>query len=158
MVANLPFGVTEVADTVRLALAPVFLLSGIGAFLNVCASRLSRIVDRSRDLERLLDGSHGQEHERWLREIRIIDQRMSYVSSAITFAVLSGVMTCLVVALLFGAAFADMHIGGAIALLFIAAMVAIAMSFSVFLIETRLGARSVRIPREVLNHSDLDKL
>ena len=38
--------VSEVADVVRVAVAPVFLLSGIGAFLNVCASRLSRIVDR----------------------------------------------------------------------------------------------------------------
>ena len=40
---------TTVADTVRLAVAPVFLLTGIGAFLNVCATRLSRIVDRSRE-------------------------------------------------------------------------------------------------------------
>ena len=38
--------VNTVAEIVRLALAPVFLLSGIGAFLNVLASRLSRIVDR----------------------------------------------------------------------------------------------------------------
>jgi hypothetical protein len=39
--------VNTVAEIVRLALAPVFLLSGIGAFLNLLASRLSRIVDRS---------------------------------------------------------------------------------------------------------------
>ena len=43
--------VNTVAEIVRLALAPVFLLSGIGAFLNVLASRLSRIVDRSRQVE-----------------------------------------------------------------------------------------------------------
>ena len=43
--------VNTVAEIVRLALAPVFLLSGIGAFLNVLASRLSRIVDRSREIE-----------------------------------------------------------------------------------------------------------
>ena len=46
--------VNTVAEIVRLALAPVFLLSGIGAFLNVLASRLSRIVDRSRDIEPML--------------------------------------------------------------------------------------------------------
>ena len=44
--------VNTVAEIVRLALAPVFLLSGIGAFLNVLASRLSRIVDRSREVGR----------------------------------------------------------------------------------------------------------
>ena len=37
--------VDVVGEIVRNAVAPVFLLSGIGAFLNVCASRLSRIVD-----------------------------------------------------------------------------------------------------------------
>ena len=43
--------VDVVGEIVRNAVAPVFLLSGIGAFLNVCASRLSRIVDRSRNVE-----------------------------------------------------------------------------------------------------------
>ena len=51
--------VNTVAEIVRLALAPVFLLSGIGAFLNVLAARLSRIVDRSRDIEPRLLASRG---------------------------------------------------------------------------------------------------
>ena len=56
--------VNTVAEIVRLALAPVFLLSGIGAFVNVLASRLSRIVDRSRDIEPRLLASRGREHDR----------------------------------------------------------------------------------------------
>ena len=43
-----PTSVTTVAQIIQLAVAPVFLLAGIGAFLNVCAGRLSRIVDRAR--------------------------------------------------------------------------------------------------------------
>ena len=43
--------VSQVAQTIQLAVAPIFLLAGVGAFLNVCAGRLSRIVDRARDLE-----------------------------------------------------------------------------------------------------------
>ena len=38
-----------VADIIRTAVAPVFLLAGIGAFLNVCALRMARIVDRARE-------------------------------------------------------------------------------------------------------------
>ena len=37
--------VSQVAQTIQLAVAPVFLLAGIGAFLNVCASRLARTGD-----------------------------------------------------------------------------------------------------------------
>ena len=63
--------VNTVAEIVRLALAPVFLLSGIGAFLNVLASRLSRIVDRSREIEPRLLASRGTEHDRWIGELQI---------------------------------------------------------------------------------------
>ena len=146
------FTVSTVADTVRLALAPVFLLSGIGAFLNVLASRLSRIVDRSRDVEPKLLSSRGREHDRWLHEIHILDRRMSLVSSAISFSVLSAVLTCVVVALLFAASVADIHVGTAIAVLFIATMIAVAIGFGIFLVETRLGAKAVRVRSELLKH------
>lgn len=144
--------VTTVADTVRLAVAPVFLLSGIGAFLNVCASRLSRIVDRSRDVEPKLLGSVGGEHDRWLGELHILDRRMLLVGWAITLSVLSAVLTSIVVCLLFAATFVQAHLGIAIALLFVAAMVSIAVSFAIFLLETRLGARAVRVRSDLLQH------
>src|SRR5437763_17017551 len=81
--------VTTVAEIVRLAVAPVFLLSGIGAFLHVCASRLSRIIDRSRAVEPRLLESRGAEHDRWLGELRVLDRRMSLVGWAISVSVLS---------------------------------------------------------------------
>jgi hypothetical protein len=144
--------VTTVAEIVRLALAPVFLLSGIGAFLNVCASRLSRIVDRSREIEPLLLGSRGAEHDRWIGELRILDRRMNLVSWATGLSVFSALLTCLVVALLFAASLTRTHFGTAIAWLFIASMLTIGAGFAVFLFETRLGARAVRVRSELLQH------
>lgn len=144
--------VTTVAEIVRLALAPVFLLSGIGAFLNVCAARLSRIVDRSRDIEPMLLASRGEEHDRWLAELGILDRRMHLVSWATALSVLSALLTCLVVALLFAATLTRTQFGTAIALLFIASMVTIGTGFAVFLLETRLGARQVRVRSELLQH------
>lgn len=146
------FSVTTVAEIVRLAVAPVFLLSGIGAFLNVCANRLSRIVDRSRAVEPMLLDSRGREHDRWLQEIHVIDRRMALVSWAISLSVLSAVLICLVVSLLFAASLTNMHFGTAIALLFIGSMVSIGVAFAVFLFETRLGSRAVRVRSELLQH------
>jgi len=145
--------VTTVAEIVRLAVAPVFLLSGIGAFLNVCASRLSRIVDRSRDIEPRLLESRGEEHDRWLGELRIIDRRMNLVSWAISLSVISAVLICTVVVLLFGASLSPLPVGTAIAWLFIGSMVTIGAGFAVFLVETRLGSRSVRVRSELLQHT-----
>jgi hypothetical protein len=36
----------SVAHIIQLALTPIFLLSGIGALLNVFATRLARVADR----------------------------------------------------------------------------------------------------------------
>src|SRR5689334_13909078 len=152
MEAPLAISVMAVADTVRLALAPVFLLSGIGAFLNVCVGRLSRIVDRSRQIEPVLLASRGAEHDRWINELRVLDRRMHLVSWVTALSVLSALLTCLVVVLLFAASITQMHFGTAIALLFIAAMLSIGGGFALFLFETQVGARAVRVRSDLLRH------
>ena len=143
---------TQVAHTIQLAVAPIFLLAGVGAFLNVCAGRLSRIVDRSRDLEPLVLESRGDEHDRLVAQMRILDRRMALVSRAIFLAVLSAILTCAVVVLLFATGLTGLSFGTPIAILFIATMVAIGAGFFVFLIETRLGARAVRVSSDILQH------
>lgn len=144
--------VDVVGEIVRNAVAPVFLLSGIGAFLNVCASRLSRILDRSREIEPRLLESRGAEHDRWVGELKILDRRMSFVSWAIFLSVFSAVLICLVVSLLFAASLTNRHYGTVIALLFIASMLSIGAGFTVFLAETWVGSRAVRVRSELLRH------
>ena len=97
MFPNTPASAATVAQIIQLAVAPVFLFAGIGAFLNVCTGRLSRIVDRAREIEPLLLSSRGTEHDRWLNELRILDRRMVLVSRAIFLSVLAAVLTCSVV-------------------------------------------------------------
>ena len=155
MIPTLPASetaVSEVAEIIQLAVAPVFLLAGIGAFLNVCASRLARIVDRARQVEPRLLASRGAEHDRLQGELRILDRRVALVSRAIFLSVLSAVLTCAVVILLFAGSLLKAEFGTSIALLFIATMVAIGLGFSVFLLETRVASRAVRIRHEVLDH------
>jgi hypothetical protein len=145
--------VNTVAEIVRLALAPVFLLSGIGAFLNVLASRLSRIVDRTRDIEPMLLASRGAEHDRWIAAMKILDRRMSLISWATGLAVTSAILTCLVVILLFAANIIRTRLGTEIAWLFIGSMVAIGAGFAVFLLETTIAGRAVRVRSELLQHT-----
>ena len=144
--------VAQIADIIQSALGPVFLLAGIGAFLNVCAGRLSRIVDRARDIEPLLLKSRESEHDRYLREIRVLDRRMALVGRAIWLAVLAAVLICLVVVLLFAGTLVSGHFGTAIAVLFMACMVLLGSGFAVFLVETQVGARAVRVRNALLEH------
>ena len=145
--------VNTVAEIVRLALAPVFLLSGVGAFLNVLAARLSRIVDRSREVGSIVLVSRGEEHDRSVNDLKILDRRMSLINWATGLSVSSAILTCLVVVLLFAASVIHPRIGNAIALLFMASMLTIGAGFAVFLAETTVAARAVRVRSELLQHT-----
>jgi methylthioribose-1-phosphate isomerase len=144
--------VADVAAIIQSVLAPVFLLAGIGAFLNACTGRLARIVDRTRDIEPDLLASRGDEHERLLAEMRTLDRRILLVGRAIWLSVVAAGLTCLVVVLLFAGTLVSGHFGTAIAVLFIASMVALGAAFAVFLIETRLGTNAVRVRTAILEH------
>jgi hypothetical protein len=145
--------VRAVAGIIQLVVAPVFLLSGIGAFLNVCATRISRIVDRSRAIEPVLLQSKGSEHRRCLAELKMLDRRLNLVSSAIFVSVLSAVLICIIVALLFAATLFEPDFGRAIAWLFIGSTVAVGIGFAIFLLETRLATHALRIRPELLAHT-----
>ena len=148
-----PEDASMVGRIIGQAVAPVFLLAGIGAFLNTLTGRLARIVDRGRAIEpRLLD-SIGNEHDRLLVEINTVDRRMRLVSWAITMTVTSAVLVCAVVGLLFGAALIELQAGTAIALMFIGAMATLALGFFIFLIETRVAARAIRVRPALLTHA-----
>src|SRR5947209_4324048 len=150
--ASPDMSVNTVAEIVRLALAPVFLLSGIGAFVNVLAARLSRIVDRSRQIEPLLLRSRGAEHDRWIADLKVLDRRMWLINWATGLSVTSAMLTCLVVVLLFAANLKGTRLGTEIAWLFMISMLTIGAGFGIFLLETMLAARAVRIRSEILQH------
>ena len=155
MSAGLPqpsIQLTQLAQIIQLAVAPVFLLAGLGAFLNVCAGRLARIVDRARNLEPRILASRGSEHDRLIKEVRLLDRRTRIVNHAIFCTVLAALLISGVVILLFTAFLSGLKFGTAIALLFIAAMICTGLGFAIFLHETRLGTRSVRVRTSILDH------
>lgn len=140
------------AQIIQLAVAPVFLLAGLGAFLNACVGRLARIVDRMRNLEPRILNSRGEEHDRLLDEVRLLDRRSRIVSAAIFTTVLAALLISAVVILLFLAFLTGYRFGTAIALLFIASMICTGLGFAIFLHETRLGIRAIQVRANILEH------
>ena len=149
---DLSTSTAEVALVIQAAVAPVFLLAGIGAFLNVCVGRLARIIDRARALEPRLLASRREEHDRIREELYLLDRRIRVVNAAVFLSVSAAVLICLVVVLLFATRLTGIEFGTPIALLFIAAMIATGLGFAVFLQETRLGTRASRVRSHILEH------
>jgi len=90
-----------VARAIQLALAPVFLLTGIAGILNVMTGRLSRIIDRGRALVADRSGGLEAEHTSVAQELEILERRRHFVSVAITACTISALLVCMVIAALF---------------------------------------------------------
>jgi len=140
----------DIAHLIQLAVAPVFLLAGIGSILNVLAQRLARVVDRARTLERDFERLEGIARQRATGELRVLDLRMRTVNAAITFCTASALFVCLVVAVLFVADLTDFAFARPIAWLFIVAMLLLIVGLFFFLREIRIATRSVRVRSELL--------
>ncbi len=145
---------SDMARTIQLAIAPVFLLAGIGAFLNVIASRLARVVDRSRFLENLHGDACGAERIRYVEELRTLEQRMVLAGRSIYLGTASGLAVCLLVITLFVGELIDFNLGDAIAVLFVVAITLLAGAMVQFLRETRIALASLHVREEMLEIED----
>jgi hypothetical protein len=143
---------SAIAHQIELAVAPVFLLAGIGALLNVMAQRLARVVERGRSLEREFFGLDEEDRRLAAAELTILDRRMTLVNLAITACTAAALLVCVLVASLFVADLADFGLARPIAWMFVVAMLLLIVGLSLFLWEVRLAMSALRIRRERMPH------
>lgn len=89
--------IPTVAHVIQLAVAPVFLLTGIGAILSVLSSRLARVIDRYRVLSQM----KGEERALHAEEMRHLLSRSKWIHWAITLCTVCALLVCIVIAALF---------------------------------------------------------
>jgi len=95
---------SDIGHVIQLAVAPVFLLSGIAGMLAVFVTRLSRIIDRSRLLDDGLQSAHEDRQDRHARlrlELLSLSRRSRLIERAIVLATAAGFFVCLVIVTLF---------------------------------------------------------
>lgn len=141
---------TMIAQTIQLALAPVFVLVAIGNIIGTLTQRLGRVVDRSRQLQTLHGETEGMEHDMLVREIRSLDHRIALIGRALLRLVLAGLAIGVTVVLLFVAEFAHLSLNAVAATTFIIAIGLLMWALLIFLQETREAARALRIPEMYL--------
>ena len=135
----------RVQQVVQLSLAPAFLLSGIGAVMNVIMSRMIWIARRVENIEEKLE-----EHRtaRQVRELGWLMRRRKLMQGAIMFSTASAVMISAVIMLLFISAYITSQIGTVIAGLWVLTMALLVTGLVFFLLETRLAAIGAEPPKE----------
>lgn len=127
----------RVQQVVALSLAPAFLLSGIGAIMNVIMSRMIWIAKR---VETIDDRLEEERTAKQLLEHGWLMRRRKLAQGAILFSTAAAVMISLVIGLLFISAYITAQIGTVIAGLWVLTVVLLVTGLVFFLLETRLAA------------------
>jgi len=141
------------AHTIQLALAPAFLLNGIGIILGMLTGRLTRIVDRARVIESEFTPRDHPNHAHQVNELRLLDRRMKIVNNAIFLATASAVVLCTVVAAMFLARLAGFGFARTLAIMFAISLGLLIASLVLFLVEVRVAVRAIQIRDELLELS-----
>lgn len=133
----------DISHVIQLAVAPVFLLAGIGAFVNAFAVRIGRIFDRSRLLEAAYSASKPERQADIRNELEILARRSNTAYIGIALDVIAALFVCLLIAIAFAGYFFGYEVRGAIAGLFIAAMLSLIGGLLAFLHEIFMAVRSL---------------
>ncbi len=137
--------VVDIAHAIDLAVAPVFLLSGIGVLLGVLTNRLARIVDRARKVEESLRQAIPSAPDDARDQLRVAARRAKFINVSITLGTIAALLVALVVAVLFASTFVPLNLAGPVAVLFVLAMAALVGALLSFLLEVRIAIAALRI-------------
>ena len=139
----------DIGQTVQLAVAPVFLITGIAAILSVLSNRLGRITDRARILELRINTTDGTHNAVLQNEITSLWQRISIINKSIFLCTISIFLVCLVIVALFFGRLIYTELSLLIGILFISAMLALIIALIYFLREVTRATRSMKMGIEI---------
>ena len=144
--------INTVAHVIQQAVAPVFLLTGVGAILGVLTNRLARILDRLRALveappaagEGQAPAQEQDHHAQFQKrsEILILSRRRDWIHRAITLCTICALLVCLVIAALFLGTELGADPSRLVGMLFITAMASLIGGLVCFLREIALATKA----------------
>src|SRR5215470_17783242 len=134
-----------IAHAIQLAIAPVFLLTGIAGLLNVMAGRLARVIDRTRWYETTWAGLDPNARAAARTELALLEQRRRACSWSINYSTVAALLICLVIVALFVEEFMSVNLRLVAGALFVAAMIALIGGLACFLREVYIATHTTSI-------------
>ncbi|HXW66097.1 MAG TPA: DUF2721 domain-containing protein [Burkholderiaceae bacterium] len=141
--------IIAISHVIQQAVAPVFLLTGVGALLGVLTNRLSRIIDRLRSLSAERSAAHEASEENTpeyreaqrnlLGEMALLSRRRASIHWAIILCTLCALLVCVVIATMFLGVEFGADPSRLVGLLFVTAMGSLIAGLLCFLHEIALA-------------------
>ena len=135
----MPMEPESLSKAIQLSVAPVFLLAGIGALMNVISGRLARIVDNALKTKAALDAGEMVDE----REQVGYRRRMQLTIRAIEMLTAATLLISAVVAVMFFSVISRVNLTLVVVPLFITAMLLVMTASICFLREVRMASAHI---------------
>lgn len=142
---TLDTGIGDIAHAIQLAVAPVFLLTGLAGLLSVMTNRLARVIDRARSIEASWSRLDADARGSARLEIANLQRRHRACSWSINFCTSAALLICLVIITLFTDEFINTNLTWVAGGLFVAAMIFLSCGLTWFLREVYLATHTTTI-------------
>lgn len=130
--------IVAAAQAIQQSVAPVFLLTGVGAILSVLSGRLGRLIDRTR----VLDSMDAEKQILYKLEMANLVRRVRWIHWAISLCTFCALFICIVIAAIFVGSELGKDPSRMISILFVVAMLVLIAGLLCFLREIALATRS----------------
>jgi len=134
----------DVGHIIQLAIAPVFLLSGVATTLTVLINRLARIIDRSRVLEERLDVAYN---DAYIGELDVLYKRSHLINMSIALSTGCALLVCVIIGCLFLGDVTNLPLDKYIAGMFVLAMLCLIGCFIYLMREIFIASSAMRAQR-----------
>jgi small-conductance mechanosensitive channel len=134
-----------VSHAIQLAVAPVFLLTGIAGLLGVMANRLARVIDRARSIEQAWTSLDAPARDGARAELASLERRRRLASWSINSCTAAALLICVVIVALFVEEIFELNLRLVAAGLFTLSMVAVIAGLAAFLREVWLATHATII-------------
>ena len=131
----------EIGIVIQMAVAPAFLLTGLGAILTVVGHRLARIGDRFR----VLTEGKSKKTTEINKELTSLLLRAKWTHWAIAFTTTSALFICILIAMIFIATEVSFDLDQYLTILFIVAMSFLVVGLLCFLREVSLSKGIIKL-------------
>jgi hypothetical protein len=134
---------TNISHAIQLAVAPVFLFTGIVGLLGVIGTRLARVIDRAQDLSTGWPALDEGARARARGELGVLERRRKLCSLGVNLSITAAFLICLVIVTLFLDAFLGVRLTLVASLLFMASLAFLSAALVAFKREVTLALHAV---------------
>ena len=137
--------IKELIPVLQTAIGPVILISGVGLLLLSMTNRLSRVIDRARNLLAVSESQAGPTKQKTLAQIDILWSQAKLIRLSILFAAISLLCAALLIIILFITALFGIEDAWLLSIIFIACLGSLIASLIVFITDINRSLSAFKV-------------